>query len=720
MSEGKAQKAWRLYLLLGVLSTSGYFFISSATTRDLVYNVVGNIVGVSTVAAVLIGMRLYRPGRPLPWQLFAVGLLLLVAGDVFLTVSDFLGREFPFPTPADTLYLAFYPFMITGMLMIGSSRVARSGPAGFIDPMIIATSFGLLFWVYFMQPYIVEAYAGHPSITPVAILVAIAYPLMDLLLLVVLIRTLVVSNNRPVSYYLLGSAFGILLASDVVWMVAQAMGSRQIATLVDLGFLLFFSLFGAAALHPSMATLFKPVPKVEARLTRLRFALLAGASLMAPTVLALQAARGESINAPLFVACSATLFLLVVIRLAGMMRAQERAADRERILRRAGAALAASQDKENLHKATLEAALELLSSNPAVKVSLWVGPAEEMEEVARTGKSTNTHFGTEDLSDEARKHFLEERSLRIAPTDSSLAQEAFGSDTKTAEVFVVPLRVRDEPRGAVVVAGPIPIPPESQNALEALGAEVALALENLQLLEKVRRTSVLKERQRLSHEIHDTLAQGFTSIVMSLSAAQLAHPEVFSNAASAQKHLQLAQRTARESLAETRRLVWALRPEALDRHPLPQALEKLAEEWSQKTGVDGRFGITGVPRQLLPETEVALLRIAQEALANVHKHAGADQAVLTLSYLDKVVALDISDDGVGFVPDSSRASVHPQDVGGFGLMAMRERVGQLDGRLSIESTPGVGTTLAAELPTSQVFIGQRRQTREREAVEGSR
>lgn len=717
MTEGKAPKAWRLYLLLGVLSTSGYFFILSATTRELVYNVVGNIVGLSTVAAVLFGMRMYRPVRPLPWHLFVVGLLLLIAGDAFLTISGFLGSSVSFPSLADVLYLAFYPFMIVGMLMIGSSRLSRGGSAGIIDPLIVATGFGLLFWVYFMEPYIMEAHAENPSLTPVPILVAVAYPLMDLLLLVVLVRTLLVSVNRPASYYLLGASFGVLLASDIVWMVAQAINSRQIANLVDLGFLLFFSLFGSAALHPSMAALFEPVPSVEARLTRIRLALLAGASLTAPAVLALQTVRGESVNAPLFVASSATLFLLVVARMASMMRARERAAERERILRKAGAALATSKYKENLHATTLEATLKLLGANSQIGASLWVGSIEEMEEVATTGDATSTRFSLDDLPDEARKHFLKERSLQMDTKNIAFLPDTPGYGSKTREIFIVPLRARGELTGAVVIASRVPLSQEGKNALEALGSEVALALENLQLLEEVRRTSVLKERQRLSHEIHDTLAQGFTSIVMNLSAAQLAHPEMFSESAPAQRHLELARRTARESLAETRRLVWALRPEALNRHPLPQALDGLAEEWSEKTDVQVFFNVTGVSRQLLPETEVALLRIAQEALSNVYKHAGADRVALTLSYLEDLVTFDVSDDGVGFEPDSSTVDVNPHDVGGFGLTSMRERIEQLGGRFSVESIPGEGTTLGAELPAPRPSSDQNGRYQEQAAVE---
>ena len=721
MREGNVSRAWLIYLLLGVLSTGGYFFIPSAATRNLVYDVVGIFVGLAAMAAVLLGMRTYRPARSLPWYLFGIGLLLLIAGEITSAFFEVVLRErVYFPSPIDALYLAFYPFMVVGLSLIGSSRSNRRGAASLIDPLVIVTGFGLLFWVYFMEPYIVEAYAGHPSLTLVSVLTAVAYPLMDLLLLAVLVRTLLISRRRPPAYHLLGVGLGLLLASDIAWTVAQATNSLQLIGLADVGFLLFLALFGAAALHPSMAVLFEPVPLIESRLTRPRLALLAGASLMAPAVLALQATRGEPVNAPLFVTGSAALFLLVVARMAGMMRARERAADRERVLRRAGAALAASQDKKNLHEVTLQATLELLGPSPAVGISLWEGPAEEMELAATTGEVTDSRFGIQDLPEEARKCFLGERSLRINPSDLTRARESLGHGPKTYEVFLVPLRSRGETTGAVVVASRVPFPQESQTALEALGAEVALALENLQLLEEVRRTSILKERQRLSHEIHDTLAQGFTSIVMSLSAAQLAHPAMFSDSAPARRHLELARRTARESLAETRRLVWALRPEALDRHPLPRALEKLAEEWSEKAGIEACSAVTGASRQLLPETEVALLRIAQEALANVHKHASANQVVLTLSYLDKTVALDVSDDGVGFDPASPKVDIHPQDAGGFGLVAMHERVEQLDGRLSVESSLGEGTTLAVELPTSVALTEQDRQNREREAVEEAR
>ena len=117
MGERKLARVWWVYLLLGVLLTSAYFFVPASTPRDLLYDVVVNVVGLTTIAMILVGIRVYRPARSLPWQLFVVGLLLLVAGDVYVTVNELLGRKLSFPTPADAAYLASYPFLIAGMLV---------------------------------------------------------------------------------------------------------------------------------------------------------------------------------------------------------------------------------------------------------------------------------------------------------------------------------------------------------------------------------------------------------------------------------------------------------------------------------------------------------------------------------------------------------------------------------------------------------------------------
>ncbi len=701
----RAPRAWRLYLLLGVLSASGYFFIPSPDTRNLVYDVVNNVVGISTVAIVLIGVRMYRPARALPWHLFALGLALFAIGDLTVTAYEVVMRaRVPSPAPTDVFYLVFYPVMIVGLLMLQSPRLGRRGLADLIDPLIIATGAGLLFWVCLMRPYLIEPLGEHPEIAPLPIVIAVAYPLMDLLLLVVLVRTLFVSRKRSPAYLLLGAGLGTLLLADVVWTLAQALNSYWLGHPIDAAFLLFFVPFGAAALHPSMADLFEPVPRVEATLTRPRLMLLAGASLMAPGALALQAILGQPVAVPLIVASSALLFLLVIARMSGMMRTQERAAERERILRQAGAVLAAASDSKTLYKNSVAAVLDLLRNVPGTRVSLWLGSDEEMEVVTageHREKVLDTPMALDDLPADVRLWLLEGLSVRAHPADVALLQNVSRQGSTAREFFVVPLRTREELTGAMMVTCNVPLQQESKNALEALGAEIALASENLQLLEEARLMSVIEERQRLAHEIHDTLAQGFTSIAMNISAAQLAEPQTFSDSAPARRHLELARHIARESLAEARRLVWALRPESLDRHTLPEALKNLTEEWSKETSIEARINTTGTPRRLLPEAEAALVRIAQEALSNIRKHANASRTMLTLSYMDDLIVLDVSDDGTGFDLAAPKRKINPRDEGGFGLVAIRERIEQFGGQLLVESTLGRGTTLAVELPVAR-------------------
>lgn len=214
-----------------------------------------------------------------------------------------------------------------------------------------------------------------------------------------------------------------------------------------------------------------------------------------------------------------------------------------------------------------------------------------------------------------------------------------------------------------------------------------------QLAESERRQGTLGERQRLAREIHDTLAQGFTSIAMLLEAAKgalsLGQPEV-------EKHLELASQTARENLAEARRMVWALRPEALDEGTLPEAVAALTERWSKESGIRARAHITGNPHQLPADYEATLLRAAQEALTNIRKHASAIGVDVTLSYWNGLTVLDVQDDGVGFDPASTRHL--PGRDGGFGLDGMRQGVEALGGRLQIESASGQGSTVVVELP----------------------
>ena len=214
---------------------------------------------------------------------------------------------------------------------------------------------------------------------------------------------------------------------------------------------------------------------------------------------------------------------------------------------------------------------------------------------------------------------------------------------------------------------------------------------------EIERLAVSEERLRLSREIHDTLAQGFASIVMHLAPAR---QSLRTEPGTTEQHLQQIDRTAREGLEEARRLVRALRPEVLEETSLAEALSRAAGYFAEETDVPVETRVNGEPDPLPPEVEVALLRVAQEALTNVRKHAGASvsRVAMTLSYLGDAVALDVRDDGVGF--DVDRQASRQSGPGGFGLKGMRERIEALRGTFSVESSPGGGMALAVELPVA--------------------
>ncbi|WP_405497974.1 sensor histidine kinase [Streptomyces sp. NBC_00096] len=205
-----------------------------------------------------------------------------------------------------------------------------------------------------------------------------------------------------------------------------------------------------------------------------------------------------------------------------------------------------------------------------------------------------------------------------------------------------------------------------------------------------RRAGTLAERQRLSMEIHDTLAQHLSSQQMLLQAADRTWD---TDPATARAHVRTATDITARGLAEARRLVHDLAPpELAGGAGLSDALRAL----DAGPGIEVRFHLEGTPVPVPDRTESALLRIAQGALANVREHAGARTAALTLSFLGDQVVLDIADDGHGF--PGAGAADPARGNRGHGLPAMRARVRQLGGTLTIESTAGEGTVLSASIP----------------------
>lgn len=211
-----------------------------------------------------------------------------------------------------------------------------------------------------------------------------------------------------------------------------------------------------------------------------------------------------------------------------------------------------------------------------------------------------------------------------------------------------------------------------------------------QLVAQAREAGILDERQRMAREIHDTIAQGLTGVVTQVEAIH----QCWDDDVEVRRRLDVVGDLARQSLAEARRSVQAIRPAPLDDSRLPGALADVASRWSEINGLPVAIHTAGERRSLRPDVEVTMLRVAQEALANISKHAAATRVGVTLTFMDDSVTLDVRDDGIGFDKDTAIGTQS------FGLAAMQQRVEQAHGAMEIESGPGEGTAISVHIPTS--------------------
>src|SRR6202171_5029975 len=224
----------------------------------------------------------------------------------------------------------------------------------------------------------------------------------------------------------------------------------------------------------------------------------------------------------------------------------------------------------------------------------------------------------------------------------------------------------------------------------ALAHQATLAIQLTRLSAQSRQSAVMAERNRMARDIHDTLAQGFTGVIVQLEAVEEAMSK--DQAVKASGHLDRAGELARESLREARRSVQALRPQALEEKQLSEALKDLIERMTGGTTVHAELTLQGEPRKLPPEWETNLLRIGQEVLTNVLRHARASEFNALLVFDGREIRLDLRDNGCGFDPQRRHE--------GFGLQGMRERAEGMGGQLTIQSAAGKGTAISIVLPVA--------------------
>ncbi|HYB22403.1 MAG TPA: EAL domain-containing protein [Solirubrobacteraceae bacterium] len=312
------RNAWWAYLLAGALLTSGYALAHVRGPSWLGSGLVFNLIGGGSVVALIVGARRNCEVRA-PWYLLAVGQGLFVTSDVLAyNYERLFARALPFPSLADPFHIAFYPLLVAGMLMLVRERGERRDRASLIDALNVTLALATLLWVYLIAPYV-----DGRSLSLLGRLTSIAYPSMDILVLGVVAHMAAGSHRREPAFVLLVSSAVVLLLSDALygWKLLGAVSAA--GSIVHAGWAIYYTLLGAAALHPSMRLLSTPSPKADPHLTRARLALLTCASLTVPLLIVVRDALHESLDLYVLVGCSGLMFALVLARMAGIVHRNE-------------------------------------------------------------------------------------------------------------------------------------------------------------------------------------------------------------------------------------------------------------------------------------------------------------------------------------------------------------------------------------------------------------
>jgi len=330
--------AWVRYLAIGALAIGAYFLLPTGGVHQ---GVLYLVIGAASVTAVVLGTRAHKPDRRTGWYLIAAGQAAFVLADVIWYAYAFLVEGgTPFPSFADILYLAGYPLTALGLLELMRFSRRISERDGVIDAGIIAAGVGLLAWQFLMAPVVTDS-----SQTVFARLISVAYPVMDVLLLAVAARVAFAPGIRTPAYRIIMLALVGSLVADGAYSVVSLDGGYYDGHLLDAGWLLSYVLFGVAALHPAMRRLSERFSDDVPTLSRHRLALLTGALLLAPAVLALRATMGWEVDVAALAIGSSLLFLLVVMRMRGLVRRLESSA---RALRGRGEELQLANEVKDL------------------------------------------------------------------------------------------------------------------------------------------------------------------------------------------------------------------------------------------------------------------------------------------------------------------------------------------------------------------------------------
>jgi len=478
-------RLWILYLAAGGLLTAAYLWFPPLKASGPLIN----LLGLSSSVAIAVGIYLHRPKARAAWILFIVGNFLFFAGDLYTySYPKLFGVEVEFPSLGDAIYLTVYPALVAGLLVLVRRRNPRGDRAGVIDSLILTVGVGLLSWVFLVAPNI------HLSgLTFLEKSVSAAYPLGDILILAAAIRLAVDTGKRAPAFYLLVGSIVSLLAVDSAYTFALLTDAYNHQLSYDVGWIAYYLLWGAAALHPSMRTLEEPALDSRTRLTPLRLGLLAGACLIAPGVRFYQELGNPDIL--VLIVASGLLFLLVVTRMAGLVRQEQRAAARELALRGAGVELVAAAGREQINEAAISAVLALVERPTSVRLVLL----DEEGAVVAASSDEEGHWSVS----KAASGWLRDSAKTTQQLALTRLPEDFRTQLRLEDgevVLLLPLSVRDAARGLLVLCSPERIPRELVDSLESVASQVSLAVEGASLAEDLhRRQSEARFRSLVAH-----------------------------------------------------------------------------------------------------------------------------------------------------------------------------------------------------------------------------
>ncbi|CAN5444166.1 hypothetical protein BH09CHL1_BH09CHL1_02080 [soil metagenome] len=494
------------FVVIAAVAIAIYFQLSGST-QGYAYD----FFGLAAPVGIFAGIYLNRPAQPLPWILFALGFFVFISGDIVArNYVTFFGNEPPFPSISEGLFLTGNIINFIAVFLLLRSREPFKDTGSLIDALIVGTTGAAFAWIFVM-----DRYASNNDFSVFQRLVQLNTPIVDLITLVLTTRLIFGTGLRTTSFYLILGGFISTMIADIVF-YGRLYDTYVSGDLIDIGWILYFLAFCAAGLHPSMARVAEPGTSEPMRLSTQRLLLLTGAVLLVPVVTILQWQRGESTDTLVFAGASGIAFLLVVLRMAGLLHTVElaqgdlrRALDREQVMKQASLHLVSATSREDVFKSAADAIGTLISESAEGRVFTVVGDGN-LEVVAATNHRDRLVIGRRLTSSE-----LAESVRTGLEAGTSQLTRYTGNETLWAQlnlanregVFVLsPAVTQSAERAVLALNVTAETADDASSLLTALSSQVALALERVSLAERLHR--------RESEERFHSLVQNSSDVIL--------------------------------------------------------------------------------------------------------------------------------------------------------------------------------------------------------------